>query len=78
MRLINGKSSRERGDSDRSEQVRVMTLLTLSREEAREVFATFTWKEDDDPKKIGTILDKFGAYCQPRKNIPFKQYQFNR
>ena len=47
-------------------------------EEARKVFATFTWESDGDEKKIATVLDKFSAYCQPRRNIPFERYRFNR
>lgn len=62
----------------KSEQVQVATLLTVIGEEAREVFATFTWEAEDDQNKIGIVLDKFGAYCQPRKNIPFERYRFNR
>ena len=48
-------------------------------EDAREVFATFTeWEQDGDDKKIGPVLDKLEAYCEPRKNIPFERYRFNR
>ena len=52
------------------EQVQVATLLTMIGEEAREVFASFTWETEDDQKN----RYKFGVYCQLRKNIPFKQY----
>ena len=62
----------------KSEQVQVATLLTVIGEEAREVFATFAWESEGDEKKIATVLDKFGAYCQPRRNIPFERYRFNR
>ena len=24
------------------------------------------------------MLDKFGAYCQPRRNVPLECYRFNR
>ena len=56
----------------KAEAVQVATLLTVIGEEAREVFATFTWEEDDDQVKIGKVVDKFKVYCQPRKNIPFE------
>ena len=62
----------------KSEQVQVATLLTVIGEEAREVFATFAWESEGDEKKIATVLDKFGAYCQLRRNIPFERYRFNR
>ena len=48
-------------------------------EEAREVFSTFTgWTEAGDESKIGPVLSKFEEYCQPRKNVPFERYRFNR
>ena len=67
------------GLSEKSDTVQVATLLTVVGEEAREVFATFTeWDHDGDDKKIGPVLDKLEAYCEPRKNIPFERYRFNR
>ena len=55
------------------------TLLTVIGEEAREVYSTFNdWAEDGDDKKIKPVLKKFGDYCEPRKNIPFERYKFNR
>jgi len=59
------------------EAVQVATLLTVIGEEAREVFATFTWTNEEDQAKIGKVVDKFKVYCQPRKNIPFERYRFN-
>ena len=50
------------------EPVQVATLLTVVGEEAREVFATFIdWAEEGDDEKIAPVLDKFAAYCEPRK-----------
>lgn len=55
----------------KAEEVQGAMLLTVIGEEAREVFATFTWEDERDQNKIG-------AYCQPWKSIPFKRYRFNR
>ena len=60
------------------QKVQVATLLTVIGEEAREVFATFTWEDADDEHKIGKVLTKFEQYCQPNLNVPFEQYCFNR
>ena len=63
----------------KSDDVQVVTLLTVIGEEAREVYATFTdWAADGDSTKIAPVLAKFEAYCKPRKNIPFERYRFNR
>ena len=61
------------------EAVQVATLLTVIGEEAREVFSTFgDWAEDGGETKIVPVLDKFDSYCEPRKNLPFERYRFNR
>ena len=62
----------------KAEAVQVATLLTVIGEEAREVYSTFNdWGEGED-KKINPVLKKLGDYCEPRKNIPFERYKFNR
>ena len=61
----------------KAEAVQVATLITVNGEEAHEVFATFRWDEDEDQAKIGKMVDKFKAYCQQRKNIPFERHRFN-
>ena len=54
-------------------------LLMVIGEETREVFSTFTnWNEAGDDAKIEPVLKKFAEYCQPRKNVPFERYRFNR
>ena len=42
------------------------------------MFATFRREVEEDQTKIGKVIDKFKSYCEPRKNIPFEHYQFNR
>ena len=65
--------------TEKPEAVQVATLLTVIGEEARDVFPTFTgWAKAGDARKIGPVLAKFANYCQPRKNIPFERYKFNR
>ena len=67
------------GLNEKDEGVQVATLLTVIGEEAREVYSTFTgWAAPGDDKKIDPVLEKFGQYCEPQKNIPFERYRFNR
>ena len=55
----------------------VATLLTVVGAEARKVFATFAdWASDTDQNKIQPVLQKFAAYCQPLKNVPFERCKF--
>ena len=61
------------------EAVQVATLLMVIGEEAQNVFSTFTeWSEPDDDKKRELVLELFAQYCQPRRNVPFERYCFNR
>ena len=63
----------------KSEAIQVATLLTVIGEEAREVFSTFTgWDNEEAKAKIEPVLAKFEEYYQPRKNVPFERYRFNR
>ena len=61
----------------KSEQVQVATHLTVIGEEARDVYPTFEWPDEESKNKIGPVLQQFADYCQPRKNIPFERYRFN-
>ena len=63
----------------KTEGVQVATLLTVIGEEARDVYSTFSdWAEADDDQKIQPVLKKLGEYCEPRRNIPFERYRYNR
>ena len=63
----------------KSQAVQFATLLTVIGEEACDVYSRFTdWAEEGDQDKIGPVLQKFATYCQPRKNVPFEHYRFNR
>ena len=67
------------GLTEKAEAVQVATLLTVIGEQAREVYSTFTgWAREGDSAKIGPVLEKFRQYCEPRKNVPFERYRFNR
>ena len=47
--------------------------------EEAHVYSTFKdWVEEGDQDKISPVLQKFATYCQPRKNVPFERYRFNR
>ena len=60
------------------ENIQVATLIPIIGEDARDVYSTFNWNEEGDNAKIAPVLQKFAEYCQPRKNVPFERYRFNR
>ena len=53
--------------------------LPVIGEDGREVYSTFRdWAQDGDDRRIMPVLRKFAEYCQPRKNVPFERYKFNK
>ena len=60
----------------KSEKVKSSILLTCIGKRAREIYNTFTFGNDEDKMKVKPILEKFTAYCNPRKNTTFLRYQF--
>ena len=54
-------------------------VLTVIGEDGREVYSTLRdWAHDGDDHRIVPVLRKFAEYCQPRKNVPFERYKFNK
>ena len=45
--------------------------------EALEIYNAFTWDEEADKKKVDKIMEKFEAYCTPRKNVTWDRHVFN-
>ena len=62
----------------KSEPVQVATLLTAIGEDTRDVYSTFNWADKANKNKIESVLQHFPNYCQPRKNILFERYRFNK
>ena len=43
------------------------------------MYLTFRdWAVDGDARRIKPVLQRFEAYCEPRKNVPFERYKFNK
>ena len=64
---------------DKPQSVQVATLLTVIGDDGREVYSTLRdWAHDGDDRRILPVLRKFADYCQPRKNVPFERYKFNK
>lgn len=51
----------------KSQAIQVATLLTVIREEARDVYSMFDWSDEENKSKIELVLQQFAYYCQPPK-----------
>ena len=67
---VASKVNKEEGD------VQVAALLTAIGPEATKVFKTWNLSATER-KDIKGVIERFGNYCNPRKNIPFERYLFN-
>ena len=65
------------GISDKEDNTKAATLLHVAGAEALEVYNTSTWDTDGDNMKVKPIMDKFEAYCNPRKNVTWERHVFN-
>ena len=65
------------GLSSKGEGIQAATLLHVVGPDALEVYNTFSWEDADDKSKVAKILEKFEAYCVPRKNITWERHVFN-
>ena len=64
------------GVSEKEDATRVATFLTVIRKEAVDVYNTFNWANERDNLKIDSVLKKFDAFCNPRKNTIYERYVF--
>ena len=63
----------------KAQAVQVATLLTVVGKDAREVYSTFTdWAVEGDAQLIKAVTKRFAEYCQPKRNVPFERYKFNK
>ena len=64
------------GVAQKGQPTRVATFLTVIVEEAVVVQNTFPWDEEGDSLKIAKVLEKFEAFCNPRKSTIYERYVF--
>ena len=43
---------------------------------AREIYYTFTFEEEDDAMKFDNVIERFGQYFTPKKNVTYIRYKF--
>ena len=71
------------GFEKKTKPERCCMLLNLAGEQAIDVYNTFTYKGSEgdtpaeDPKDPDVVIQKFEAYCNPKKNITYERHVFN-
>jgi len=63
------------GVYDKPEDVQLAIFLHVIGDDALTIYNTFVFTRTE-AGKLKPVLDKFEAYCSPRKNVVFERYQF--
>ena len=58
--------------------VQVSTLIYCMGSEAEDIFAAFTWAENDDQKNPDKVMKCFDKYFIPRCNVIYERAKFGR
>ena len=53
-------------------------MLSVIGEDATKAFDAFEWGETEDDSKIEDVLAKFDEYCDPRTQVIYQRYRFNK
>ncbi|CAH3138109.1 unnamed protein product [Porites lobata] len=53
-------------------------MLSVIGEDATKAFDAFEWGETKDDSKIEDVLAKFDEYCDPRTQVIYQRYRFNK
>ena len=59
----------------KDDKIKTSILLTCIGEKGRELYESFDFASEDDKLKLAPVLEKFGAYCNPRKNITILRHK---
>ena len=61
----------------KSDKIKTSILLTCIGPKGRDIYETFTFKQDTDKLKLKSVIEKFMSYCNPRKNITILRQIFH-
>lgn len=64
------------GADEKSEKMKASVFLHVVGDEALEVYNNFTFDNVADKMNLAKIIEKFEAYCIPKKNVTFERHRF--
>lgn len=60
----------------KSDNIKTSIFLTCIGKQGLEIYNTFRFANDSDKMKLKPVMEKFEAYCKPRKNITLIRHHF--
>ena len=64
------------GYDDKPPKQKIALLLHVARKQAIEVYNTFSFTQEEE-QNYASVVAKFDAYCNPKKNETYERYIFN-
>lgn len=64
------------GADEKSAKMKASVFLHVVGDEALEVYNNFTFATEADKMKLPKIMEKFEAYCIPKRNVTFERHRF--
>ena len=61
---------------EKSDNIKTSIFLTCIGKQGLEIYNTFAFANDGDKMKLKPVMEKFEAYCKPRKNITLIRHHF--
>ncbi|CAI9721877.1 K02A2.6-like family member retr-1 [Octopus vulgaris] len=58
------------------DKVKTSMFLTCIGSKGRDIHSTLDFDSPDEEMNLQTVIEKFDAYCEPRKNITFLRHKF--
>ena len=65
------------GKSSKTAKIKIAILMSCIGEQGIRIYNTFSYETGEDANVYETVLGKFDAYCNPKKNLIFERYVFN-
>ena len=62
--------------TETSDGTKIGIMISHTRKDARELYKTLSWKEEGDEKKSKKVLEAFGEFCSPQRNLLYEQHGF--
>ncbi|ODM87902.1 hypothetical protein Ocin01_18780, partial [Orchesella cincta] len=63
------------GLDTKSGRVRIAAMLSSVGQDGLDLFQTFEWKDENEPKSYRAVMEKFEKWCTPRGNTMFRDVQ---
>ena len=64
------------GADEKPERQKASIFLTVVGEDCMPIYNSFVWDKAGDEMILQMIIDKFEAYCVPKRSITYERYKF--